>query len=226
MIIAIDGHSSCGKSTLARRIAHKLGYLYIDSGAMYRAVTLYLIRQKVNIDDRGAVAAVLKNIEVQLIPDSGGGIVTFLNGENVEDQIRSMEVSQQVSKVSAIPEVRTYLVRQQRAYGKEGGVVMDGRDIGTVVFPDATLKIFLTAGVAERARRRYKELVDEGQAITYEEVLANVKKRDHIDTTRPVSPLKQATDAIVIDNTNMDANETMDTAMRWVNKRKAEILST
>lgn len=219
MTIAIDGHSSCGKSTLAKQLASALSYLYIDSGAMYRAVTLYIYQAAIPLTDTAAITAALSHISIVLQPDPAGGIITYLNGVNVEQEIRSMAIAQQVSAVSAIPEVRSFLVAQQRAYGADQGIVMDGRDIGTVVFPEADLKIFLTASAEVRAQRRYKELQDKGVSITYEEVLKNVQERDRIDTTRAVSPLQKAADAVEIDNSNLTAAETFDLAMEWVNRR-------
>lgn len=221
IVIAIDGHSSCGKSTLAKRLAQQLGYLYIDSGAMYRAVTLYLLQHNIDPTDRPAVIAALPHIHINLEPHPEGGIITYLNNENVEADIRTMAISQRVSEVSAIPEVRAYLVAQQRAYGAKKGIVMDGRDIGTVVFPEAELKIFLTASSEIRAERRYKELTDAGKQVTFAEVLENVQERDRIDTTRAASPLQKADDAVEIDNSLLNAQETLTEALRWVDKRIA-----
>lgn len=223
LVIAIDGHSSCGKSTLAKRLAQQLDYLYIDSGAMYRAVTLYLVRHHIDLSDHQAVEAALPHIHIHLRPHPEGGIITYLNEENVEEEIRSMAVSKQVSQVSAIPAVREYLVAQQRKYGANKGIVMDGRDIGTVVFPQAELKIFLTASPEIRAQRRYKELTDEGIAVTFAEVLKNVQERDRIDTTRAVSPLQKADDAIEIDNSDMNQQETLTETMRWVQEKQATL---
>ncbi|WP_459209310.1 (d)CMP kinase [Aquimarina rhabdastrellae] len=207
IIIAIDGHSSTGKSTVARRLAKELGYVYVDTGAMYRSVTLYAM-QKDLIDkehfDSHTLIQVLSEIQIrfEINKDSGRNEVV-LNGKNVEREIRSLEVSSFVSQVAAISEVRTKLVEQQQEMGEEKGIVMDGRDIGTVVFPKAELKLFMTATAKDRAERRYKELVDRGDKVTYEEVLKNVVDRDHIDSTRKDSPLKKAEDAIVIDNSNL-----------------------
>lgn len=223
LVIAIDGHSSCGKSTLAKRLAQQLDYLYIDSGAMYRAVTLYLLQHDIDVQDTEAVKAALPAIHIQLQPHPDGGIITYLNDENVEEVIRSMAVSKQVSPVSAIPAVREYLVAQQRKYGAEKGIVMDGRDIGTVVFPDAELKIFLTASPAIRAQRRFKELTDDGVEVTFDEVLKNVQERDRIDTTRAVSPLQKAADAIEIDNSDLNPQETLTEAMRWVQEKQTTL---
>jgi CMP/dCMP kinase len=209
--IAIDGHSACGKSTVARMLASSLGYLYIDSGAMYRAVALFALEQGLakekSIDAPGLVAR-LHEIDVLLKRNTDGSICTFLNGEDVEESIRTMRVSSVVSPVSAIPEVRTKLVELQRAMGKEKGVVMDGRDIGTVVFPSAELKVFLTANIAERGRRRWVELESKGVHMTMNEVVQNLSDRDLIDSTRKVSPLRQSEDAILVDNSSMDALQT------------------
>ncbi len=207
IIIAIDGHSSTGKSTVARRLAKELEYVYVDTGAMYRSVTLYAMRKDL-IDkdhfDSHTLIQMLPEIQIrfEINKDSGRNEVV-LNGENVEREIRSLEVSSFVSQVAAISEVRAKLVEQQQEMGEEKGIVMDGRDIGTVVFPNAELKLFMTATAKDRAERRYKELVDRGDKVTYEEVLKNVVDRDHIDSTRKDSPLKKAEDAIVIDNSNL-----------------------
>ena len=211
IIIAIDGHSSTGKSTVARRLAKHLGYVYVDTGAMYRAVTLYGMRlgliDKNHFDKEGLIA-VLKdiNIRFEVSPKTNLAEV-ILNGENVEKEIRTLAVSSFVSPVATIHEVRVKLVEQQQQMGKEKGIVMDGRDIGTVVFPTATLKLFMTATAKDRAERRYKELLERGDQVTYEDVLKNVVNRDHIDSTRKDSPLRQASDAIKIDNSNMTLDE-------------------
>jgi len=208
--IAIDGHSSTGKSTLARQLAKSLGYVYIDSGAMYRAVTLYALRNGfVNGSlDRESLISHLDGLELGFqLNKANGRSEMQLNGENVENEIRTIEVSRHVSEVAAIPEVREKLVRLQRAMGRDRGVVMDGRDIGTVVLPDAELKLFMTASPEIRAARRYKELLDRGDEVSYEEVLKNVQHRDHLDSHREVSPLKQAGDAIRFDNSDMGLSE-------------------
>ena len=208
--IAIDGYSSSGKSSMAKRLAATIGYRYIDSGAMYRAVTLYAMRKGM-IDDSGnpdtkKIIAALPDINIDFAV-SDGIQNTILNGENVEKEIRQMAVSNNVSPVAAIPEVRHALVAKQQAFGAEKGIVMDGRDIGTTVFPDAELKIFVRASAETRAQRRFKELIEKGSQASYEEVLANVVHRDHIDETRAESPLRQATDAILLDNSNMTIKE-------------------
>ncbi len=206
IIIAIDGYSACGKSTLAKAIGQHLGYAYIDTGAMYRATTLYFLRHHINLNNSQAVETALAaiNIHFEYLNDLN---TTFLNGEDVEEAIRSLEVSSQVSEVAAIPAVRRKMVQQQQQMAKTKGFVLDGRDIGTVVFPDAALKIFLTASIAERTRRRFKELQQKGVAITYSEVLENLKHRDYIDSTREDSPLRMADDAILLDNTHLNKEE-------------------
>ncbi|MDE6416664.1 MAG: (d)CMP kinase [Duncaniella sp.] len=208
--IAIDGYSSSGKSTMAKALAKAIGYRYIDSGAMYRAVTLYAMRSGLidktgNIDVNALVAA-LPAITIDF-EVSGDRQYTILNGENVEKEIRSLEVSDNVSPVAAIPEVRHALVRMQQALGSEGGIVMDGRDIGTTVFPHAEMKVFCNASAEKRATRRYLELKAKGENVDYEAVLANVLSRDHIDETRKESPLRRADDAVDLDNSEMTVDE-------------------
>ncbi len=204
--IAIDGYSSCGKSTLARALARELGYLYIDSGAMYRAVTFFALERKVATDDPAAIQRLLPSVDIRF-EHQHYQIRTFLNGRDVEDDIRQMPVSEKVSEVAAIPAVRRAMVAQQRALRNHGGIVMDGRDIGTVVFPDAELKIFLTADFEERIRRRIHQLKVKGVAVEAEAVRRNLELRDHIDSTRADSPLCKASDAVVIDNTNLTESE-------------------
>lgn len=209
--IAIDGFSSCGKSTMAKDLAREIGYIYIDSGAMYRAVTLYSIEQGL-FNNKEIDSDKLKErideicISFALDPETGRPR-TLLNGQDVEDRIRTMEVSSRVSIIAALGFVREALVKQQQAMGKEKGIVMDGRDIGTTVFPDAELKIFVTASPEIRAERRYKELAEKGENANFEEILANVKERDHIDQTRAVSPLRRAEDALLLDNSQMSITE-------------------
>lgn len=211
IIVAIDGYSSTGKSTIAKALAHKLSYLYVDTGAMYRAVTLYAMQEGFVTRDILLDKELINNLDKINLKFKFNNQLHFsemyLNGSNVEKEIRSIEVSQLVSKVSAISEVRKKLVEQQRKMGRGKGLVMDGRDIGTVVFPDAELKLFMTASPKKRAIRRYKELLDRGQNITYKEVLENVQQRDLIDSTRKNSPLKSATDAVKIDNSDMGLKE-------------------
>lgn len=210
IIIAIDGYSSSGKSTMARRLAKTIGYRYIDSGAMYRAVTLYAMRHGF-ISPDGTVST---DRLVEALPDihidfqvNGDGQLMLLNGSVVESEIRSLEVSSHVSPIAAVPEVRHALVRMQREMGRSKGIVMDGRDIGTVVFPDAEMKVFCNATPERRAERRFRELTEKGAAVTYEEVLANVTERDRIDMTRKESPLRQAEDAVMLDNSAMTIDE-------------------
>lgn len=219
LTIAIDGWSSCGKSTLARQLAAHLGYLYVDSGAMYRAITLYLIRKGIDLNDLSAVASALEEIQLDFkYNPSREASDVILNGENVESEIREMRVAAQVSQVAAIPAVRAFAVARQQAMGKEGGVVMDGRDIGSVVFPQAELKIFMTASPAVRAQRRLAELRPKHPNITLEEVQENLSKRDRIDSTRAVSPLTQAPDARVLDNSHIDRQEQLKLVMDWLSQ--------
>lgn len=200
IIIAIDGYSSCGKSTLAKDLAKELDYLYIDSGAMYRAVTLHMLRQKINLEDKQAIITELPNIEIHFESKPEGGIITFLNGKDVEDIIRSSQVASFASQISVIKEVRTFLVAQQQAMGKDKGVVMEGRDIGTVVFPNAELKLFLTADIETRAKRRLAEFTAKNINTNLEEVKKDLSERDLRDTQREESPLYKADDAMQIDN--------------------------
>ena len=208
--IAIDGHSSCGKSTMAKELARRVGYVYVDTGAMYRCVTLYALRHQLFAADGSVLEEQLRqvmpdiNIDQRLID---GKTTTFLNGENVELEIRSLEVSSHVSPIAAIPFVRTALVAQQQKMGREGGIVMDGRDIGTTVFPNAELKIFVTASAEVRAQRRYDELQQKGMPADYADILKNVQERDYIDSHRDVSPLRQADDALLLDNSHMTIEE-------------------
>lgn len=209
--IAIDGYSSSGKSTMAKVLAKKLGYIYVDTGAMYRAVTLFAIEKGFfvgeNIDTE-KLREEIDNIKIEFRTNAETGKAdTYLNGRNVEKEIRGMQVSAKVSPISAVDFVRQHLVRQQQEMGKNKGVVMDGRDIGTTVFPDAELKIFVTASPEIRAKRRYDELTAKGEKVDYEEILNNVKQRDHIDENREVSPLRKADDALVLDNSDMSIAE-------------------
>lgn len=211
IIIAIDGHSSSGKSTMAKDLAREIGYIYIDTGAMYRAVTLYCLRKGYIQGDKiqeEALKADLDKVDISFRYNAETGRPdTYLNGEKVEKEIRSMEVADKVSLVAALGFVRRAMVAKQQEMGKAKGIVMDGRDIGTVVFPNAELKVFVTASPEVRARRRLEELQAKGEQTTYEEVLANVKKRDYIDSTREESPLRQAPDALVLDNSNLTIPE-------------------
>jgi cytidylate kinase len=223
IIIAIDGHSSCGKSTMAKSLARSLGYIYIDSGAMYRAVTLFALRNgwiENGKPDVSKIISGLKKIKITFTwNEESEKNITFLNGENIEDEIRKLEVSQNVSPISTIAEVRHELVKQQRENGKNKGIVMDGRDIGTVVFPDAELKIFMTASPEIRAQRRFLELKEKGVEVNLDEILANVKERDQIDSTRDVSPLKMADDALILDNSNLSREEQLKWTLEKVNER-------
>jgi len=220
IVITIDGWSSCGKSTLAKELAKKLHYTYIDSGAMYRAVTLYFLRNNTDWKNTDAVKAALRDIEItfRINPKTGLGEV-YLNDENVEYLIRDLVVAEKVSEVAAIKEVREFAVAQQRRMGTDKGIVMDGRDIGTVVFPEAGLKIFMTADNAVRVERRFKELYAKNPNITIEEVKNNLEMRDYIDSHREVSPLRQAEDAIVLDNTHLSPEEQFKLALSWVKEK-------
>lgn len=223
IIIAIDGHSSCGKSTMAKDLARRIGYVYVDTGAMYRSVTLYALRHGLFNPDGTVKADLLReqmpeiSISFKFNPETGRPD-TYLNGELVEKDIRSLEVSNHVSPIAAIPFVRADMVAQQQRMGQEKGIVMDGRDIGTTVFPDAELKIFVTASAEVRAQRRFDELKAKGMPADYEDILRNVQERDYIDSHREVSPLRQAADALVLDNSHMTIAEQND----WLMERFAE----
>lgn len=222
IIIAIDGWSSCGKSTLAKQLAKKLGYVYVDSGAMYRAITLYFLRNHIDWTDKKEVQAALKEIHLEFqYNEVNGSSEVFLNDENVEYVIRDLVIAEKVSDVAAIKEVRSFAVAQQQMMGKKKGIVMDGRDIGTVVFPKAELKIFMTADNAVRVERRFKELYEKNPNITIEEVKYNLEMRDYIDSHRKISPLKKADDAIVLDNTNLSPDEQFQKALYWAKEKKA-----
>ncbi len=218
IIIAIDGYSSCGKSTLARSLAQHFNYAFIDSGAMYRACTLYFLEHQVNLQLESDIENALENIHITFNRIDGVN-TTFLNGKNVEGEIRGIAVSNKVSEVAAISTVRRSMVKIQRKAGLDKGVVMDGRDIGTVVFPDAELKIFLTANFGERVKRRVLQLQKQGKSISQNEIEQNLKHRDHIDSTRKDSPLKQAHDAVLIDNTNLRENEQLAMAIALIEER-------
>jgi len=220
IIITIDGWSSCGKSTLARQLASKLKYTYIDSGAMYRAITLYFLRNHVDWTDTTAVVKALGEIRIEFIHnDIAKRSEIVLNGENVEWLIRDMVVAEKVSEVAAIKEVRAFAVKEQQSLGKKKAIVMDGRDIGTVVFPSAELKIFMTADNAVRVERRFRELYEKNPNISIEEVKNNLEMRDYIDSHREISPLRQAKDAIVLDNSNLSPQEQYQLALKWANER-------
>jgi cytidylate kinase len=229
IVVAIDGYSSCGKSTIAKALARYAGYTYVDTGAMYRAVALYVIRQLnsgvgelLSVDgvDASVVVKLLLNIQVGFVQTSEGQHVT-LNGEDVESFIRTLEVGNMASQISTIKEVRAFLVAQQQEMGKSKGIVMDGRDIGTVVFPQAELKLFLTASPQVRAERRFLELQTKGEKPVFEEVLADVNDRDYRDTHREESPLRQAEDAVLVDNSNMTREEQMQYIINLFNERCA-----
>lgn len=219
--IAVDGHSSCGKSTVAKAIAKELSLIYIDTGAMYRAVTLFALRKGLvtegKVDEEGLTAC-MDDIKVEFRKNEAGGLDTYLNGENVEKEIRQIVVSSHVSAVSSLAFVRKRLVSLQQEMGRSGGVILDGRDIGTVVFPNADLKIFMTASPEIRAERRYKEMIAKGDKVSLEEILENVKARDHADSTRKESPLVKADDAVVLDNSDLDPQGQMD----WIMDRLRE----
>ena len=214
IIIAIDGYSSTGKSTVAKQLAKRLNYIYVDTGAMYRAVTLYAMKKgyiSASQFDKEALINDLDSIVVSFEINTATGLgEVLLNGTNVENEIRGLDVASHVSQIAAIPEVRRKLVDLQQKMGKDKGIVMDGRDIGTVVFPDAELKLFMTATAKDRAERRYKELLESGEKVSYEDVLKNVVDRDHLDSTRKDSPLKKADDAITIDNSNLTLEDQFD----------------
>ena len=217
IIITIDGWSSCGKSTLAKQLAKALGYVYVDSGAMYRAITLYFLRNHIDWTDTSAVKHALKEISLEFVYNNQSHqSEIFLNGENVEYVIRDLVVAEKVSDVAAIKEVRQFAVAQQQKMGKGKGIVMDGRDIGTVVFPHAELKIFMTADNAVRVERRFKELYQKNPNVTIEEIKSNLEMRDYIDSHRAASPLRQADDAILLDNTNLTEKEQFQKALKWV----------
>jgi cytidylate kinase len=221
IIVAIDGVSSSGKSSMAKQLAQTIGYKYIDTGAMYRAATLYAIRNRL-FEQLEDLENEINKIKISFVvnPESGCS-ETFLNGENVENEIRGMEVSKRVSKIAALPFIRTYLVDIQRNIGKEKGIVMDGRDIGTVVFPNAELKIFITATPEIRAERRYNELISKGEKVDYDEILENVKSRDYQDMNREVSPLRKADNAIELDNTHLSIEE----QGAWILERFNEVIN-
>src|SRR5687768_13281848 len=219
IIVTIDGWSSCGKSTLAKQLAKKLGYVYVDSGAMYRAITLYFLRNHIDWTDKKEVHAALKEIHLDFhFNDKNETSEIYLNDENVEYVIRDLVIAEKVSDVAAIKEVRSFAVAQQQKMGEKKGIVMDGRDIGTVVFPKAELKIFMTADNAVRVERRFKELYEKNPNITIEEVKNNIEMRDYIDSHRAVSPLRKADDAIVLDNTRLTEEEQLHKALKLAHR--------
>ena len=223
IIVAIDGHSSCGKSTMAKSLAAQVGYIYVDTGAMYRAVTLFAMRQGLfdaqGQPDAARLEVLVPKIEVSFHLDPTTNLpLVCLNGEVVEEEVRTLEVSSHVSAIAALPFVREALTRQQQRMGEEKGIVMDGRDIGTVVFPQAELKVFVTASAEVRAQRRFLELTAKGQTVAFEDILRNVQERDYIDSHREVAPLRQADDALVLDNSEMTREE----QMQWLLDRFEE----
>lgn len=221
IIITIDGYSSCGKSTLAKQLAKELHYIFIDSGAMYRAITLYFLRNHVNYTKSNEVKKALSETNLQFERTHDGQSDIYLNGENVEILIREMLVSELVSEVATIKEVREFAVAQQQKMGEKKGIVMDGRDIGTTVFPNAELKVFMTADPAVRVERRFKEMYDKNPNITIDEVKANLEMRDYIDSNREFSPLRKAGDAILLDNSSLTQQEQLKIALQWARERGA-----
>lgn len=219
IIITIDGFSSCGKSTLARQLAHKLNYTYIDSGAMYRAITLYFLRNNVDITNEKEIRNALKNISLEfIVNEHSGNSEIYLNGENVEYIIRDIVVAEKVSDVAALKDVRIFAVAAQQDMGAKKGIVMDGRDIGTTVFPDAEVKIFMTADETIRVERRYAEMFDKNPNISLDEIKSNIAMRDYIDSNRKISPLRKANDAVELDNTNLTQKQQLDFALNLVKK--------
>lgn len=219
IIITIDGGSSCGKSTLAKQLAYKLGYVYIDSGAMYRAITLYFLRNNVDTNDKKQIKNALKNITLEFIVNSyNNQSEIYLNGENVEYIIRDLVIAEKVSEIASLKDVRKFAVAEQQKMGKNKGIVMDGRDIGTTVFPQAEVKIFMVADETVRVERRFREMFDKNPNITIDEIKANIEMRDYIDSHREVSPLRKAADAIELDNTNLSEKEQLDIALKLVKK--------
>ncbi|MEE6186566.1 (d)CMP kinase [Niabella digestorum] len=215
IVIAIDGLSSCGKSTIARQLAKELNYLYVDSGAMYRAITLYFLRNNIDFNNKEQILNALDGMDLDFrLNEQTGKVEMFMNNENVEYLIREMIVADKVSEVAAIPEVREFAVKQQQKMGAKKGIIMDGRDIGTTVFPDAELKLFVTADNAVRVERRFKELYQKNPNITIEEVAHNIEMRDYIDANREVSPLRKASDAIEIDTTNLTPEEQLQKVLK------------
>ena len=226
IIITIDGWSSCGKSTLAKQMAKKLGYVYIDSGAMYRAITLYFLRNHIDWSDTNEVKEALKQVHLHFeYNEKSEQSEMVLNDENVEYVIRDLVIAEKVSEVSSIAEVRKFAVKQQQKMGYKKGIVMDGRDIGTTVFPEAELKIFMTADISVRVERRFKEMFEKNPNITIEEVKNNLEMRDYIDSNREVSPLRKAEDAVLLDNTHITMEEQLSFALKLVKEKRAELAS-
>ena len=222
IIITIDGWSSCGKSTLAKQLAKELGYVYVDSGAMYRAITLYFLRNNIDLAEKKEVKEALKSVNLEFVSNpKSNSTEIYLNEENVEYVIRDLVIAEKVSDVAAIKEVREFAVARQQKMGKKKGIVMDGRDIGTVVFPKAELKIFMTADNAIRVQRRFRELYEKNPNVTIEEVKNNLEMRDYIDSHREVSPLRKAKDAIELDNTNLTEKEQFNKALALIKEKMA-----
>lgn len=223
IIITLDGWSSTGKSTLARQLARELKYMYIDSGAMYRAITLYFLRNHIDWTSPEAVQQALPKTKLEFVSNHKSGLTEmWLNGENVEYVIRDLVIAEKVSEVAAVKAVREFAVAQQREIGKNKGIVMDGRDIGTTVFPKAELKIFMTADEKVRVQRRFKELFEKNPNITLEEVKHNLEMRDYIDSHREISPLRQAEDAVVLDNSHLTMKQQLEIALKWARERLGE----
>jgi cytidylate kinase len=219
IIITIDGFSSCGKSTLAKQLAKKLNYAYIDSGAMYRAITLYFLRNNIDWTKKKEIHNALQDISLEFLPNElSGNAEIYLNGENVEYIIRDLVVAEKVSDIAALPEVRTFAVAAQKKIGKNKGIVMDGRDIGTTVFPNAEVKIYMIADEAVRVERRFSEMFEKNPNITLDEIRTNIALRDYIDSNREVSPLRKAPDAIELDNTHLNEKQQLDFALKLVRK--------
>jgi cytidylate kinase len=220
IIITVDGWSSCGKSTMARQLAKELNYVFIDSGAMYRAITLYFINNEINLSSSIDIENALQKISLKFVlnPENGNNEI-WLNDENVEYLIRDMRIAERVSEVAALKSVREFAVSQQQLIGSNKGIVMDGRDIGTAVFPSAELKIFMTADVSVRVYRRFKELIAKNPNITLEEVKANLEARDYTDSNRAISPLRKADDAIILDNSELTPNEQFELALNWAKQK-------
>jgi cytidylate kinase len=222
IIITIDGWSSCGKSTLAKQLAKKLGYIYIDSGAMYRAITLFFLRNNIDWNNHEEVIESLKQVHIEFhFNEQSQQSEIFLNGENVEYLIRDLIIAEKVSDVASIKEVRFFAVKQQQKLGKKKGIVMDGRDIGTTVFPHAEIKIFMTADISVRVERRFKEMYEKNPNVTIEEVKNNLEMRDYIDSHREISPLRKADDAIVLDNTNLTIEQQLGFALKILKERSS-----
>ncbi len=227
IVVALDGHSSCGKSTTAKEVAQELGYAYIDTGAMYRAVTLYFLEHYIDLTNPKKVQEALDNLEVTFQRNAKNGRnEVFLNGLNVEDEIRKMYISNKVSEVSVLAPVRHAMVAEQKKMGKRRGVVMDGRDIGTAVFPDAEVKVFMTADVETRAKRRQEELLEKNQLVPYGQIVENLQKRDHIDSTRAESPLKRADDAHLLDTSHITVDEQVEFVLNLVDSALSRLSNT